>query len=51
VLPLAVLGAGAVAVGLVAWGWSRSRAVGEPEEAVDPELERRLDDELSRFEP
>jgi cytochrome c-type biogenesis protein CcmH len=52
VLPLAVLGGGAVAVGLVAWGWRRRRAEGEaatPAE-LDAELERRLDAELRRFE-
>lgn len=52
VLPLAVLGAGAVGVGLVAWGWRRRRADGElatPAE-LDPELEQRLDAELRRFE-
>jgi len=49
-LPLALLGAGAVGVGAIAWGWSRRR--GEPDlaEAVDPELERRLDAELERFD-
>jgi cytochrome c-type biogenesis protein CcmH len=59
-LPIAALLAGAVAVGLAAWRWSRSR---EPQPAVvapgaggngrvpaDPELERRLDEELARFE-
>jgi cytochrome c-type biogenesis protein CcmH len=50
VLPLALLGAGAVGVGVVAWGWSRRPAAVEPGEAVDPELERRLDDELERFD-
>jgi cytochrome c-type biogenesis protein CcmH len=50
VLPLALLGAGAVGVGVVAWGWSRHRAAVEPVEPVDPELERRLDDELERFD-
>jgi cytochrome c-type biogenesis protein CcmH len=58
-LPLAGLGAGALAVGALAWRWSRSResepeSVGEPEPQaspeLDPALERRLDDELARFE-
>jgi cytochrome c-type biogenesis protein CcmH len=87
-LPVAGLGAGALAVGALAWRWSRSReaepplepegASGtvppapplasasrprhEPEphrasgtvpqspERLDPELERRLDEELARFE-
>jgi cytochrome c-type biogenesis protein CcmH len=52
VLPLAGLAAGAVAVGVAARRWSSSRA-GAPAPAVtplDPELERRLDDELARFD-
>jgi cytochrome c-type biogenesis protein CcmH len=48
-VPLALLGTGAVAVGALAWGWSRRRGE-EPVTAVDPELERRLDDELDRFD-
>ena len=51
-LPLAGLALGAVVVGLVAWHWSRRRADEPPEggEPLDPVLERRLDDELARFE-
>jgi cytochrome c-type biogenesis protein CcmH len=58
-LPLAGLGAGALAVGALAWRWSRARgpvpeAVGDPEPPasaqLDPALERRLDEELARFE-
>jgi cytochrome c-type biogenesis protein CcmH len=52
VLPLAGLVVGILAVGLLAWRWSHVRggpapAGGAP---LDPELERRLDDELDRFE-
>lgn len=60
VLPLVGLGAGAVAVAIAAWRWSRRR---EPESVpvgasssangrapVDRELERRLDEELARFD-
>jgi cytochrome c-type biogenesis protein CcmH len=49
-LPLAAVALGAVVVGLLAWRWSRTR---EPaaEEPLDPELERRLDEELARFDP
>jgi cytochrome c-type biogenesis protein CcmH len=52
ILPLAGLAAGATVVGVVAWRWSRVRR-DEPESAaepLDPALERRLDDELARFE-
>jgi cytochrome c-type biogenesis protein CcmH len=57
-LPLAGLGLGAAVVGVAAWRWSRSRerAVdvslparnGRPQ--IDPELERRVEEELARFE-
>ena len=58
VLPLAGLGIGALAVGALAWRWSRSRAeaaaeTASPQDAgsrLDPELERRVDEELARFE-
>jgi cytochrome c-type biogenesis protein CcmH len=53
-LPLAGLALGAVVVGLLAWRWSHARGGDEhPEggEPLDPELERRLDDELAHFEP
>ena len=56
VLPLAGLALGAAAVGVLAWRWSRTRGSDdEPpddsQEPLDPALERRLDDELARFEP
>jgi cytochrome c-type biogenesis protein CcmH len=53
VVPLAVLVGGALGVGLIAWGWSRRRADGDgsvPAGELDPELERRLDAELRRYE-
>ena len=53
-LPLAGLAAGAVLVGALAWHWSRRRDDEAPPpdglEPLDPELERRLDAELARFE-
>lgn len=52
-LPLAGILAGAAAVGVLAWRWSRSRepgAASEPPDELPPELERRLDEELARFE-
>ena len=53
VLPIAGVLAGAVAVGFAAWRWTRRR---EPEPAyvgvgtLDPDLERRLDEELRHFD-
>jgi cytochrome c-type biogenesis protein CcmH len=57
-LPLVGLGVGAVVVGLLAWRWSRRRegasVPGVPEHngraRLDPELERKLDEELARFD-
>jgi cytochrome c-type biogenesis protein CcmH len=49
-LPVAGILAAAALVGVGAWRWARARepaAVGAP---LDPALERRLDDELRRFE-
>jgi cytochrome c-type biogenesis protein CcmH len=48
-LPLAALVAGAAVVAVVVWRWTRSR---EPaaEEPLDPDLERRLDEELARYD-
>ena len=50
-LPLAGLGVGLVAVGALAWRWSRSRDEGvRAGRPLEPALERRLDAELERFE-
>jgi cytochrome c-type biogenesis protein CcmH len=53
-LPLGLLVAGALGVGIIAWGWSRRRdgrdGEDEPPGRLDPELERRLDAELERFD-
>jgi len=50
-LPIGGIVAAALLVGVGAWRWSRAR---EPAPArlapIDPALERRLDDELRRFE-
>jgi len=54
VLPLAGIAAGAVALAAGAWVWSRNRAgndvspAGGP--ALDPVLDRRVDEELARFD-
>ena len=53
VLPFVAIGLGAAALAWLVWRWSRRReaapaATGEA--PVDPEIERRLDDELARFD-
>jgi len=50
VLPIAGLLLAAVAVAFLAWRWSRVRTEPDDAEPLDPELERRLDAELARFE-
>lgn len=58
VLPLVGIGLGAILLGAAAWHWSRGRPGREHVVAassngrgpVDLELERRLDDELARFD-
>jgi len=53
-LPIGGILVGAVGLGFAAWRWSRSREPAAPALAggavLDPELDRRLDDELRRFE-
>jgi cytochrome c-type biogenesis protein CcmH len=53
-LPLAGLAVGVAAVGALAWRWSRGKGdeppSGRTPGPLDPALERRLDDELARFE-
>ena len=50
-LPLGGVLVAAVAVGALAWRWTRAReTVDSAEPELDPELERRLDAELARFE-
>jgi len=51
-LPL-VGGAGAaIVLGVLGWRWTKAREPGEPAraEALSPELERRVDDALARFD-
>jgi cytochrome c-type biogenesis protein CcmH len=49
-LPLAGLVGGAIAIALLVRAWSRGRPPAEAAEPLDPELERRVDEELARFE-
>lgn len=49
-LPIGGVVAGAVAVGLLVRSWSRRRTPPGPERPLDPELERRVDEELARFD-
>jgi cytochrome c-type biogenesis protein CcmH len=49
-LPLGAVGVAALVVGSLVWAWSRRRPAAAAEQPLDPELERRLDEELARFE-
>jgi cytochrome c-type biogenesis protein CcmH len=49
-LPLVALVVGAMAVGVLLRTWSRRRAPRGDERALDPELERLVDEELARFD-
>jgi len=49
-LPIAGLLGGALVVGLLAWRWSRDREPVASAPQLDPALERRLDEELARFD-
>jgi cytochrome c-type biogenesis protein CcmH len=52
VLPIGGICVAAVALGGLAWAWSRRGPGGPapPDEPLDPELERRVDEELARFD-
>ena len=51
-LPLAAALGGALVLGAAAWRWSRARAPSAAAVApLDPDVERRIDEELARFEP
>jgi cytochrome c-type biogenesis protein CcmH len=50
-LPLAALVGGAIVIALLVRAWSSRRTTPPtPERPLDPELERRVDEELARFE-
>jgi cytochrome c-type biogenesis protein CcmH len=52
VLPFAGIAAGAVGIGIGAWLWSRNRSdpASAAGPALDPATERRIDEELARFD-
>jgi cytochrome c-type biogenesis protein CcmH len=53
VLPLGGIGVGALAIGGGAWHWSRTRKEDSPPpeaSRLDPAVERRIDEELARFD-
>ena len=51
-LPIVALLGGAAVLGAAAWRWSRTRepALSAPVASLDPDVERRIDEELARFE-
>ena len=49
-LPIVGITAAAVIVGAGAWRWSRAREPAPPAAPLNPELERRVDEELRRYE-
>ena len=50
-LPIAAVVGGALVVGFLIRSWSRRRApADEPEQELDPDLERLVDEELARFD-
>jgi cytochrome c-type biogenesis protein CcmH len=49
-LPLGILGVGIVGVAVIAWSWRDARRDAEPQAALEPELARRVDDALERFD-
>ena len=49
-LPIAGLLGGAVVLGALAWRWSRAREPVRVPLRLDPALERRVDEELTRFD-
>jgi cytochrome c-type biogenesis protein CcmH len=50
VLPFVALFGGALVLGLLAWRWSRNREPSPPTAGLSPALERRVDEELARFD-
>jgi cytochrome c-type biogenesis protein CcmH len=49
-LPFVALFGGALVLGLLAWRWSHTREPGPPAAQLSPALERRVDEELARYD-
>jgi cytochrome c-type biogenesis protein CcmH len=49
-LPIFLLLGGAIVLGLLAWRWSHTREPGPPAARLSPALERRVDEELARYD-
>jgi cytochrome c-type biogenesis protein CcmH len=49
-LPVFLLLGGAIVLGLLAWRWSHTREPGPPAAQLSPALERRVDEELARYD-
>ena len=49
-LPIFLLLGGAIVLGLQAWRWSHTREPGPPAAQLSPALERRVDEELARYD-
>ena len=49
-LPFVALLGGGLVLGLLAWRWSHTREPGPPAAPLSPALERRVDEELARFD-
>lgn len=50
VLPIGGAALVAIVLGFVAWTWSRRGGDGDPDEPLDPDLEKQLDAALAQFE-
>ena len=49
-LPIALLLGGGLVLGVLAWRWSHAREPGPPAARLSPALERRVDEELARYD-
>ena len=49
-LPFVALFGGALVLGFLAWRWSHTREPGPPAAQLSPALERRVDEELARYD-